>query len=465
MGEHLAMGIDTREAESGLRELLALSGIYPLSVSRVSDFFVIRAETTSIPRYCPKCQGSRIESYASKEQIIHDRPRLGVPTVISLNRKTFRCQHCRAIFAADVANINEKWQATNRLVNYVEGHGIANDFDTLSRETGLPPRTLQEILEQYVERLRDVYKFHTPRCIGIAEIKIIGRRRIVVANVNKKTLIDILASNNEELLVRYLTSLTNRHHIEWAAIGFRPHLRHALQLALPSAQIVVDKNDVFALVSDALEKLYATIRSSFTSPSHFNRVRERRLMHTRSFDLSLHDQIILRECEDKCPLLVRGYETKERFYDIWNCKCRKEAEAAYRQWRTTLPEELLPYLIHAIDAINDWSQSIFNYFDHPISREYMTALQIIERKINRMDLTTSFSHFRAQVLYELDPNRVDHSHIVTSSASILASQRRSGENNDSDIMEPPANFRSHSYGPFLSALQAKLDSGYFKASL
>ncbi|NOU23558.1 MAG: hypothetical protein HOO93_17560 [Methyloglobulus sp.] len=49
---------------------------------------------------------------------------------------------------------------------------------------------------------------------------------------------------------------------------------------------------------------------------------------------------------------------------------RKQAEAAYLDWKESIPASILNYFADLDRAEGSWHTEVFNYFDHRITNDY-----------------------------------------------------------------------------------------------
>nr|WP_202622482.1 transposase [Heyndrickxia coagulans] len=62
------------------------------------------------------------------------------------------------------------------------------------------------------------YNFETPGWLGIEEIHIIRRPRLILTNVEKHTIYDIQQNLNKETVVQRLSEISDKHYIEYITI-------------------------------------------------------------------------------------------------------------------------------------------------------------------------------------------------------------------------------------------------------
>ena len=64
------------------------------------------------------------------------------------------------------------------------------------------------------------YQFETPKWLGIDEIHIIRRPRLVLTNIERRTIYDIKPNRNKETVIQRLSEISDRTYIEVRHNGY-----------------------------------------------------------------------------------------------------------------------------------------------------------------------------------------------------------------------------------------------------
>lgn len=107
-------------------------------------------------------------------------------------------------------------------------------------------------------------RFETPEWLGIDEIYLLGKHRCVIANVARRTLIDMLPNRTKELVARYLHALPNRERVEYVVMDMWQPYHDLVRELLPQARIVVDKFHVVRMANQCLEAVRKELRRGLT---------------------------------------------------------------------------------------------------------------------------------------------------------------------------------------------------------
>jgi len=295
--------------------------------------------------------------------------------------------------------MDEKWQATTRLVRDIEERCFKEPFLSLSREVGLSDRTIRGIFDAYSANLAQTIKFQTPRCLGINELKIMGEYRAVLINVEKRTLFDVLKTREKNFFIRYFQRLPDRDSVEWVAMDMHETYRQVIELCLPRARIVVDTFPIKRLADVALEKVRTHVRKEVSMRQRSAINDARRILLKRRWDLSVREREVLKEWDNDFPLLAAAYTLKEDFFGIWESDSRAEAETAYLRWRSVIPPGLGEPFGVLVTAVDSWFEQVFNYFDHPIRSAYTESVKSLAEAINRIGQRFDLEVVRARILY------------------------------------------------------------------
>lgn len=116
------------------------------------------------PGYCGKCRSKfgKIYKHGSRQQLIHDLPRLGKRVDILLTRTRYRCQECGQTFLQQLTEVDEGKQMTSRLIRHIEQDSLKRTFTSVAREVGVDEKTVRNLFNAYVERLDKTVRFETP---------------------------------------------------------------------------------------------------------------------------------------------------------------------------------------------------------------------------------------------------------------------------------------------------------------
>lgn len=360
--------------------------------------YQIQAEVAEPTKFCPHCNNSNIVGFGRREEVVIDIPLHGKRTSIILNRRRYRCQSCSKTFLESVPHKNDKRQMTNRLIQYIEYESMCRTFSSVAEDIGVDEKTVRNIFNDYYERLDKTLKYELPQLLGIEEMQII-KPRCVITNIDKQTLVDILYDRNKTTLASYLSKFTDRDQIRYVVMNmWRPH-RQTVESMIPNAIVIIDKSHALKMANDCLEQIRKDIRSGLTTQQRRGLMRDRFILLKRRHELTEDESMQILRWSLSYSELGHGYQLKEEFFEIWDCKTRNEAQEAYGAWLKQITSKMKGYFNPLIIAMDNWYDDIFAYFDHNITNAYTESLKNLVHAVSRIQRGYSFESLRAKILF------------------------------------------------------------------
>ncbi|MEQ1560774.1 MAG: ISL3 family transposase [Methyloglobulus sp.] len=352
------------------------------------------------PEFCSKCVGTSLYGHGSKTQLVMDTPMHGRRVGILLARKRYKCRSCGITFIQGCNDINDRHRATNRLVKYVENKGLVMTFTSVAEEIGVTEGTVRNIVGDYIGRLEKKYTFETPEILGIDEVHLNRKMRLVFTNIGENTIVDLVGSRKKQVVIQALYRFKKLKTIKFVTMDmWRPYY-DAVKAVIPDAVIVIDKFHVVKMANQAVEKGRKDIRGQMTNGEVKLLKKDRFLMLRRRRDLDATQEFLLSGWTENYPVLHDLYHAKERFYDIWDSNLtRKQAETAYMDWKDSIPASIRKYFADLDRAIGNWHKEVFNYFDHRVTNAYTESANNHIKSIARQGRGYSFEVLRAKTLF------------------------------------------------------------------
>ncbi len=382
--------------------MLNLPNLKILDMTESEDDYRFLVEMASPPpSHCPKCGTiPNLYKHGKKDQLFFDLPMHAKRVGIFVKRQRYKCRECNETFFEELPAMDESRSVTKRLMEWIEKTSLKQTFTSIAEEIGVDEKTVRNIFNDYVGRLEAKQKILTPNWLGIDEVHLLRNYRCVITDVENRTVIDILRNRNQESVIRYLSKLPNRNRIKYVAMDMWNPYRRAVHSALSDAIIVIDKFHVVKMANEALEKIRKTNRENITTKERRQLKKDRYVLLTRKSELNhFDDQIKLQLWTQNFPLLGKGYELKEKFFDIYEAKTKDEAYRLYQSLLTEIPQELKPYFEPLIKSMTNWEEEIFNYFTIPITNAYTESLNRLIKTMNHIGRGYSFEVLRAKILY------------------------------------------------------------------
>ena len=383
-------------------DILNLAGLKAIRVHEEGEEYIIEAESVGVMAACPECppgQG-RLYGHGNQSQSFRDTPMHGKTVRVVVARRRYQCQGCRKTMFEPLAAMDGKRLATRRLIDYLHQHVFRETFAALARRVALDEKTVRNVFEDHVAELETTIRFHTPRVMGIDELKIVGDYRAVLTNIEQRCLFDLRPSRAKAELLTYFRALPDKTNIEWVTMDMYHVYRQIVRETLPKARIVVDRFHIQRMANEVLEKMRKRFRKTLPDRQRLKLKDERHLLLTRQHELTTEGFDRMKAWFQLFPQLGEAHALKEGFMAIWDSRDRATAEQAWQRWKGNLPSELSDDFKAPITAMTNWHYEIFNYFENPMTNAYTESANSLARVMNRMGRGYSFDVIRARMLYD-----------------------------------------------------------------
>lgn len=189
---------------------------------------------------CQGCGSTALYGHGTKTSLYIYTPMHGRRVGILLTRKRHKCRSCGITFLPRCDDINDKHRATNRLVSYVESHGLVRTFTSIANEVGIAESTVRKIVSGFIGRLEKKYRFETPEIVGIDEVHLNRQMRLVLTNIGERTIIDLVASRKKQSVISALYRFKSPKQIKYVTMDMWRPYKDAVNAVLPHAIIVID---------------------------------------------------------------------------------------------------------------------------------------------------------------------------------------------------------------------------------
>lgn len=115
---------------------------------------------------------------------------------------------------------NDHHRATNRLVEYVESNVLDRTFTSVAYEIGITEGTVRKIVGSYIERLEKKYQFESPEILGIDEVHLNRKMRLVFTNIGENTIVDLISSRKKQTVINALYRFKSLKKIKRLTYGY-----------------------------------------------------------------------------------------------------------------------------------------------------------------------------------------------------------------------------------------------------
>jgi transposase len=399
-----------------MADLLNLPHLQVSDYKDCGDHYHISATGTMGPEVCPDCGHTEFYGHGTQKQSFMDTPIHGKRVLIEITRRRYRCKACGRTTFERLPDIDNKRQATCRLITYIENRCLTETFMALAREVGVDNKTVRNIFDDLVARKESEHRFKTPEVLGIDELKIIGDYRAMLTNIGHMALFDMLPTRKKESLREYFGNLPNKQNVTTLVMDMWKPYRQLGREIFPGRLIVVDKFHLVRMGNEGLERVRKKIRRTLNQSTRIKMKNDRFVLLKRESRLTDEEREKAEKWFVLFPKLRLAYEAKERLFGIYEQPSRAAAEAEADRWIDALAPEIAHEFRAARTALSNWHHEIFNYFENPVTNAYAESLNNIARLIVRMGRGYSFEVLRARLLFDRQ--------VIKSSASLRKKDRK-----------------------------------------
>ena len=319
---------------------------------------------------------------------------------IYVDARRLKCKTCGKTFMETLPEVNARRWMTERLVRWIGERSLKQTFTGIAEEIGVTEGTVRNVFSDYVNDLQRTIRFETPKWMGIDEIHIIKRPRVVISNLHDNTAVELLPNRYKTTVATYLSGLEGKGDIRYVAIDMWEPYKDAV---LPQAIVVVDKFHVQRMGNQAIDEFRRSLNRRETGDVLRKKAagakKDAYLFRKRERDLTVQERFFLEGWIKNIPELGEAWQLKEAYYAIYDAPTREEAARRYQSWASEVTPEFQPAFGDILTAWRNWQPYILNYFDHRITNAFTESLNSLIRVMNRMGRGYSFEALRAKILF------------------------------------------------------------------
>jgi transposase len=314
-------------------DILNLPGWHVIGCEAGEERYDIHARVASCGSACVACGSLAVVKHGTDAQVVRDLPCHGKYVVIHVDRHRYRCKQCQKTWFEPLPEVDERRQATSRLVRYIQRQALRRTFVALALEVGVDEKTIRNIFHDHITELEQARRIEAPFALGIDELHLLGQPRGMLTDLEANTVLEVLPDRKKLTISQFLSRLPGKERVQVAVIDmWRPYFE-ALQEQLPQAVVVIDKFHVLKMLSQAVETVRKDIRDSLSDRQRRALMHDRFLLLKRPCDLDEQQRLILESWLGTFPRLKVVYERKEQFYSIYDAATQEEAFERYFIWK------------------------------------------------------------------------------------------------------------------------------------
>ncbi len=416
---------------------IKLSGISAYNAERdANGTEIIYCDATDYPPYskeypaCPKCGSHNTAIHGSFIRTVHDLEDWGERVILKISGRRFVCQNCGQTFTPSLSSIEDRGKITKRLQKRIYDYCLEDlSFIQIAKFYGISDDTVKDVFTKCADEVLAKRDIPTPAIIGIDEVHLNHKMRLVVTDVVSVRVIDMYTEIKEDVVISVLKELERYGHIEIVTMDMSHTYRPAVKEALPNAKIIVDYYHLVDKCLSALE--FARIKCRKKIVSELKTAAEKKDFkdsNTHFKKLMLTNlEVLVAKNQDQMLFTLFGkkdykefaklYFVKESFRSIFiESKTREEAKKRLDEWKKSIkteeqdPEGYYAAFRSFLKTVNNWEEEILNNFDEP-NRDFSNgpteSLNARIKAIQRIGRGYSFPVLRRRVLLGIDNKKID----------------------------------------------------------
>lgn len=241
----------------------------------------------------------------------------------------------------------------------------------------------------------------------IAQHKGHGSYRLVISAPELGIILDVLKERTQEKLEAWFDDRGQEWcaQVETCCADMWDAYHEAAAAKLPNAERVVDRFHVMKNLNDAISKARRSIQNQADEATKALLKGCRWWLVKNRENLDEEDRASLAQALAASPELKACYQLKEDFRDWFNqSKDRESAEKDLQAWIERVKASGLRALQSFVKTLENWKESILNYFYGHHTNGFAEGVNLKIRMINRRAFGyRNFDQFRLHILVAFDP--------------------------------------------------------------
>ncbi|MGA7876412.1 MAG: ISL3 family transposase, partial [Desulfoferrobacter sp.] len=326
-------------------------------------------------------------------------------TFLHFLARRFFCDQCQSVFSEQLSFVDPHRRQRLALELHIYQRCLASTMKAVARSECLSYSTVKEIFRRWAKSKSHGGPNVYTRVLGIDEISLKKRHKqfaLVLSDIERKCVIDVLANREKETLEQWLAALgePQRKAIRFVSIDMWVPYRQAVRTQLPEAKLIVDRFHVMKQLNSRLSQVRRSVQKSVDTETQATLKGSRWLLMRNRCELSIQQEQHLQAILRACPQLRTLYLLKEQFRTVFNKVLdRNQAERFLKAWIWHVADTRDRFLMKFVSTLTNWWEEILNYFPTHITNGCVEGINGAIRNIIRKAFGyRNFNNFRNMVL-------------------------------------------------------------------
>lgn len=361
---------------------------------------------------CPRCRSVSGDIHQYKLRRVRDVSCFQRKVYLVFHIRRFRCSECHKVFTESLDSIAFNQRYTRRFERMVYRECLGQTFQDVAKKLRMNWHTVERI---FYEKACEQFQYNAkqfPQILGVDEIsnkKGHKQYLLVISDLQRKCVIEVLPDRLKETLVKWLYSLPIwvRENICVVSIDLWEPYKQAIQEVLPHAEIVADRYHVMKNLNKVLDKAQSKILQ----------VLKRLPIEDISSTLKGFRWVVLKnqdnlDADEKhklqavyvlSPLVRKLHRLKERFRSIFeHITDRKQAERFLNAWICEVKQLGCEKLMKFVKTLERWWEHILNYFNQRVTNGAVEGINNRVKLIKRRAYGyRNVTNFRNRIVAEI----------------------------------------------------------------
>ncbi len=330
-----------------------------------------------VPRWavsvCSECGqvSDRIHDYP-RQRAVHDTPIRGYSSQLVFDMRRFWCEQCQQAFTETIRDVVPNCTYTYRLMEALANPRRKQDVATLAQTHGLGYKLVEGILlraaeEKLTQRAQEPVQVTHLGVDEIANRKGQGDYRLVLTDLNRRQLLDILPDRRKESLMEWLQDPPagiDLSELRWVATDLWAHYRAAVLTVYPQLRVVADRFHVTQALHRVIHQVRRTLQAQAHSDEDLAELKGLRyLLLKNEANLTEKNQTRLSQLQKERPQLYHLWTLRQELHDWYESDhTLEQARAELDDWLQKAKALGWKSLNTFCQTLTEWKDEVVNFF-------------------------------------------------------------------------------------------------------